>query len=91
MAGSTNNSPPSAPTIIPGHEGALFADDKILPVRQTPPPQVTDAALSAVIGSLRGVRGLFWSREEREFLGTVYVEAALNAEVVIDQRLETFK
>jgi len=32
-----------------------------------------------------------WTPDEREFLWAAYVEATLNAEVGIDQRLETFK
>jgi len=91
MAGSTNNTPPSAPLDVPTYERALVADDKILPIRQTPPPQGPDAALAAVNSSPRGVRGVSWSQDEREVLCTVYVEATLNAEVGIDQRLETFK
>ena len=91
MAGSTNNTPPSAPLDVATYERALVADDEILPIRQTPPPQGPDAALAAVNSSPRGVRGVSWSQDEREILCTVYVEATLNAEVGIDQRLETFK
>jgi len=47
--------------------------------------------LAAVVGSPRGVRGVSWTRDEREVLCFVYVDATLNAEVGIDQRLDTFK
>jgi len=91
MAESTNNTPRCAPLDVPSHKRALVAVYEIFPIRHTPPPQGPDAALAAVIGTPRGVRGVSWSHVEREILCTVYVEATPNAEVGIDQRLETFK
>jgi len=98
VAGTTSATPPAAPLGAPMHEGARETDDEILPVRRSPPPQGPspppqgpDVVLAAVVGSPRGVRGVSWTRDEREVLCSVYVDATLNAEVGIDQRLDTFK
>jgi len=98
VAGNTSDTPLAAPFGAPTQEGARQADDEILPVRPSPPPQGPspppqgpDAALAAVVGSPRGVRGVSWIHDEREVLCSVYVDATLNAEVGIDQRLDTFK
>ena len=98
VAGTTSATPPAAPLGAPMHEGARETEDEILPVRPSPPPQGPspppqgrDVVLAAVVDSPRGVRGVSWTRDEREVLCSVYVYATLNAEVDIYQRLDTFK
>jgi len=83
-----NNSPvrPSAGAVLPAAEpsdkdGAGHAEEEE-PQRGTPPSENNGGA---------GTRGVSWTRDEREVLRAVYVEATLNAEVGTDQRMEVFK
>ena len=91
MAGATRTTRSPAPRDDATNDGSLVGDDEILPLRPSPSlsPQRPPNALAP--GSLRGVRVVSWTPDEREFLCAAYVEATLNAEVGIDQRLETFK
>ena len=62
-------------------DGAGHAEEEE-PRRGTPPSENNGGA---------GTRGVSWTRDEREVLCAVYVEATLNAEVGTDQRMEVFK
>jgi len=73
------------------NDGSSVGDDQILFLRQSPSLSPQRRPISLAADGLRGVRGVSWTPDEREFLCAAYVEATLNAEVGIDQRLETFK
>jgi len=91
MAGATRSTRSPAPRDDATNDGSSVGDDEILPLwpSLSLSPQRPPNALAG--GSLRGVRGVSWTPDEREFLCATYVEATLNAEVGIDERLETFK
>ena len=70
--------PPLPPLALPCTKGRVRQTMRSFPVLQSPPPQgprpppqVPDVVLATVVGSPRGVGGVFWTCDEREVLCSV--------------------
>jgi len=86
---TTGNNSPLGPRTAPARAAAELSDGD--GAGHADEAGLQRGALPSQNNGGAGTRGVSWTRDEREVLCAVYVEATLNAEVGTDQRMEVFK